>query len=74
MSSRKIIYLLFFILFVFVVNITLFYGSNDYKEFLQSIKLNNKVTEDELNVSDEYTYSPKPEDVIYLNKDEKNIS
>ncbi len=66
MSSRKIIYFLFFILFIFVVNIVLFYGNKDYKDFLYSIKLGTQ-KEQELNVSDEYVYSPKPEDVRYVN-------
>jgi hypothetical protein len=72
MSSRKIIYFLFFILFIFVANITLFYWSSDYRGFLQSIKLGNG-EENDLNVSDEYTYSPKPEDVIYMNEDTGSI-
>jgi hypothetical protein len=29
--------------------------------------------ENDLNVSDEYTYSPKPEDVIYMNEDTGSI-
>lgn len=75
MDSRKIIYSLHVLLFILVINIV-FYNSNEsYNSFVRNLKYGSETPETQIVINDDYGYySPSPENVTYINKDEETGS